>query len=71
VGASRSERDRGSDEEAGDYGSDHYARASAGIARCALQIDATSVTKRDMVGHPLPVRGECEPRREVQQAARG
>jgi hypothetical protein len=52
------------------------------IARCARRtstrrvvrvprVDATSVTKSDMVGHPLPVRGECEPRREVQQAARG
>jgi hypothetical protein len=67
--APRGERDRGGDEESGQYASDPYARASWVIARGARRapdrralttrgVDASSVTKSDMVGHPLPVRGE-------------
>jgi hypothetical protein len=81
VSAPRSERDRASDEESGQYAPDHYARRSAAAARTAWRastpremraprVDATSVTKSGMVGHPKSVRGECEPRRETQQAAR-
>ena len=80
--ASRGERDRASDEESGERASDHYARAGATETRSsrrsattriarARRVERTSVTKRLMVGHPKSERGECEPCREAQQAARG
>jgi hypothetical protein len=67
--APRGERDRGGDEESGQYASDHYARASWVIARGARRRpdrraltprggDSAGVTEIDKGGPPLAVRGE-------------
>jgi hypothetical protein len=46
-------------------------RAATTRIERARRAEKTSVTKRDMIGHPKPERGECQPRRHAWQAARG